>query len=404
MKIVHAISSIDPAQGGPQATCVRLAAAQSALGHEVHIVSYGGTETQQRAFRSAAEVPHFSHIHWHLLPDPDRVERILCREGSRRLRTVLQNASFVHVHGVWEPILKSAASIARRRGIPYCVQPHGMLDVWSLKQKRLKKQLALLLGYRKMLDGTRFILALNADEASLLDPLGLKAPNLVIPNGIFLEEFSELPAKGFFAQRVPQLNGKRVILFLSRLHTKKGLDILADAFNLIARSHPDVDLVVAGPDGGARESLVSQINQLGITDRVHLVGPLYGADKLRALVDASCFCLPSHQEGFSVAITEAMACGLPVVVSDACHFPEVKTAHAGTVVSLDPAKVASALAGILDSPTMASIMGRNGQRLVRENYTWPRVAELTIQGYTLGANRDTKPASPPGELLPVTDH
>ncbi|MEK1850974.1 MAG: glycosyltransferase, partial [Phyllobacterium sp.] len=178
MKIVHVISSIDPAKGGPQSSCVRLAAAQSALGHDVHIISYGGIEIKERAFLSARDVPHFSNIGWHLLPDPDRIERLLGYKASWLLRTLLKDASFVHIHGVWEPILKNAASIARQSLVPYCLEPHGMLDVWSMSQKRLKKQLALFVGYRKMLDRAKFILALNADEAQLLGPLGLRAPNL----------------------------------------------------------------------------------------------------------------------------------------------------------------------------------------------------------------------------------
>lgn len=404
MKIVHVISSIDPAQGGPQSGCVRLAAAQSALGHDVHIVSYGGVEIQKRAFQSAGDVPYFSLIHWHLLEDPDRIEQVLCIKGSRQLHSLLPGASFVHIHGVWEPILKSAASTARTNRVPYCVQPHGMLDAWSMKQKQLKKRIALRLGYRKMLDQAKFLLTLNADRSRLLEPLRLKAPNLTIPNGIFLEEFADLPERGFFREQLSLLGEKRVILFLSRLHTKKGLDILADAFKLVAASHPDVDLVVAGPDGGARESFVSQISQLDIADRVHLIGPIYGKDKLRALVDASCFCLPSRQEGFSVAITEALACGLPAVVSDACHFPEIRTANAGIVVSLDPADVASALVRVLDHPAVASNMGQNGQRLVRENYTWPRIAELTIQGYTPNDNTMSRTVLGANALVTATDH
>ena len=152
MKIVHVISSIDPAQGGPQSACVRLAAAQAALGHDVHIMSYGGIEVEKRAFKSAQDVPFVALVHWHLLDDPDRMEQILCVEGSRQLRQVLKGASFVHIHGVWEPILRKAANTARSNRIPYCVQPHGMLDAWSMKQKQLKKRIALLLGYRKMLD------------------------------------------------------------------------------------------------------------------------------------------------------------------------------------------------------------------------------------------------------------
>ncbi|MEK1886699.1 MAG: glycosyltransferase [Phyllobacterium sp.] len=401
MKIYHVITSIDPAQGGPQSGCIRVAAAQAALGHDVEIISYGGGDVQQRAFRAAHDVPHLTKLHWHLLADPDRIENVLGLNASKVLGSVLPDASFIHLHGVWEPILRHAARIARSLNIPYCVQPHGMLDVWSMQQKRLKKRAALILGYRKMLNGAKFIHALNADEANLLEPLGLTPPRLVIPNGIFLEEFAELPAEGYFAERIPQLRGKRVVLFLSRLHTKKGLDILARAFALLAKSHPDVDLAVAGPDGGAKDGFVSLVAQLGITNRVHLTGPIYGAEKLRALVDATCFCLPSRQEGFSVAITEALACGLPVVISEACHFPEVRTAHAGTVVSLDPSDVAASLANILDNPAMANIMGENGKRLVRDNYTWPRVAELTLQGYT---SPSIKPAAGSARLLIASDH
>lgn len=404
MKIVHVISTIDPSRGGPQGVVMRLAAAQTVLGHDVHIVCYSGPQTQKLAFGTATNIPHFLKINWHFLVEPNRMERVLSLAGRRLLRGVLSDAGFVHIHGVWETILLAASQISRKIGVPYCVRPAGMLDIWSMQQKRWKKQLALLLGYRTMLNEAKFIHALNADEARLLEPLRLRAPSIIIPNGVFEEEFTKLPTPGQFREAIALPEGKRFILYLSRLHAKKGLDILADSYARIAPAHPDVDLVVVGPDGGARESFVSQIGQLALADRVHLIGPIYGEDKLRALVDASCFCLPSRQEGFSVAITEALACGLPAVISDACHFPEVGTANAGIVVSLNPAAVASALAFVLDNPAMASTMGRNGQRLVRENYTWPRIAELTIRGYspTEAVTINTKLSS--SALVPAADH
>lgn len=112
-----------------------------------------------------------------------------------------------------------------------------------------------------------------------------------------------------------------------------------------------------------------------------MTGGLYGPAKIAALKQSACFCLPSRQEGFSVAITEALACGVPVAITDACHFPEVAEAGAGVVCSLDPMAVASALEQILEDPDRAKRMAAAGARLVRANYTWPRIALQTIAAY-----------------------
>ena len=171
------------------------------------------------------------------------------------------------------------------------------------------------------------------------------------------------------------------MLFLSRLHSKKGLDVLADAFTELSRRRMDVHLVVAGPDEGAEGDFVRRVTAAGVAPRVHVVGPLYGRDKLAALVDATCFCLPSRQEGFSVAITEALACGIPVVISESCHFPEVAAAQAGSVVPLEPTAVAGALEAILGEPELRTRMGQAGASLVRAHYTWDAIAAASLRAY-----------------------
>ncbi|RCS22657.1 glycosyltransferase [Phyllobacterium salinisoli] len=382
MKIIHVIGSVDPAKGGPQAVVIRLAAAQVALGHEVHLVSYGNPEIERRAFLAAAAIPGFDKVQRHILPMPARIERIFATQARRLLRRLLAGTDFVHLHGVWEAILRIAALLARRHDIAYCVRPAGMLDVWSLKQKAWKKRLALLTGYRRMLDGAAFIQALNADEAQLMQPLALRAPSVVIPNGIFLEELEPGGRSGTFRRRIPTLGDRRFILFLSRLHYKKGLDILAQAIAIAAPACPDVDLVVAGPDEGAGEAFKLEIAEKGLSARVHMIGPVYGREKIDAMREAECFCLPSRQEGFSVAITEALACGLPVIITDACHFPEVESSGAGLICSLDAAAVADALATVLRDPQAARTMGERGGALVRQHYTWPKIAHRTVEAYT----------------------
>ncbi|SBW15582.1 lipopolysaccharide core biosynthesis mannosyltransferase lpcC [Brucella sp. 10RB9215] len=381
MKIIHVIGSYDPAKGGPQAVVVRLAAAQASLGHRVTIVSYSDDAVGRRAAEATAMIPDFDKVQTLLLPMPDIYETFTGGRTANAVTALIRGADFVHLHGIWETNLLRASMLCRRFHIPYCVCCCGMLDIWSMQQKSWKKRLALKLGFRRMLDGAAFIHALNHDEIELMRPLGLKAPSLVIPNGVFLNEVE------VGDMDVPGLPARRFILFLSRLHYKKGLDILADAYCRIASHFRDVDLVVAGPDGGAEDAFCRKIAEYGLQHRVHMPGGLYGPAKIAALKRAACFCLPSRQEGFSVAITEALACGAPVVITEACHFPEVAEAGAGVVCALNAKLVGDALAGVLEDLDKAAQMGVAGARLVRENYTWPRIARQTIEAYQMYRQR-----------------
>lgn len=375
MKIVHVIGSFDPAKGGPQAVVVRLAAAQASLGHDVTIVSYSDDEINHRVRKATAAIPDFNKVRTLLLAMPNMWEKILGSRATKAMSSLIRSADFVHMHGVWEINLLRASMLCRRYSVAYCICCCGMLDVWSMQQKEWKKKLALKVAFSKMLDGAAFIQALNQDEVELMRPLGLKPPSIIIPNGIFLNEVEggENVRDG--------LPTRPYVLFLSRLHHKKGLDILADAFRHVAPLFPEVDLVVAGPNGGAEAEFLKSIRQAGLEDRVLMTGGLYGSAKIAALKNAACFCLPSRQEGFSVAITEALACGVPVVITDACHFPEVADADAGVVSTLSPKAVAGGLIHILEDSKRAVQIGNNGSRLVRENYTWPRIALQTVDAY-----------------------
>lgn len=390
MRILHVIGSIDPAKGGPSAGVVRLAAAEALAGHAVSLAGPATPEALARARHAAADVPGFSRIALTILEEGGRAGLLApLLPGRRRaqIAALLDGADIVHLHGVWEPVLLATAALCRARAIPYVVCPHGMLDVWSMRQKRWKKRFALALGFRRMLDHAAFIHALNGDEVALMRPLALRAPARIIPNGIFAEEFADLPAAGTFRRDHRPPDGRPFILFLSRLHTKKGLDILAAAFRLLAARRQDVDLVVAGPDEGAGQAFADTIADAGLSDRVHVVGPLYGRDKLAAMVDAAVFCLPSRQEGFSIAITEALAAGLPVVISEACHFPEVGESGAGHVTPLEPAAIAAALEAVLGNPDAARAMGACGRALVMGRFTWPKIAEQAVAAYGLAAGR-----------------
>ncbi len=381
MKILHVISSLDPAAGGPPLVAIRLAAAHSRLGHHATVLSYSAAGASARIESSLKRVPDVGNVKVRFLPHCTRVESLFANDAREILSSILPETDWIHIHGVWERLLKVTADMAYRAGVPYCYRPAGMLDPWSLNQKAWKKKIALSMGYHRSLSRAAFIHALNSAEAELLGPLNLETSVEVFPNGIFHEEVFPLPERGSFRTRFPILGSHRYILFLGRLHMKKGLDYLLGAFGLLAEEFPELRLVIAGPDDGSGEWLESELRRASYRERVLLTGPLYGADKYSAYVDASIFCLPSRQEGFSVAVIEALASGVPVVISEATHFPEVATSGSGIVVNLSNKEVADALATILRNPKLSESMAHAGKALITESYLWDVIARDTVTAY-----------------------
>ncbi|MEQ9454859.1 MAG: glycosyltransferase [Phycisphaeraceae bacterium] len=378
MRIVHVIQNLDPAWGGVPMVATRVAAAQAGLGHDVLIACHHAPDGINAEAKLLDGLPHRDRFMIAHIPRPRGLARYFPNDLIKDLDPILFTADALHLHGLWDPILLAASKIARRDNVPYAMTPHGMLHPWSLSQKRLKKQIALLLGYRDMLHNAAFLQAMNTEEEAAFTPLNLKASTRIIPNGIFTEEFAELPQPGTFRANHPELADHPYILFLSRLHYKKGLDILGEAFSILAQQHPTARLVVAGPEADAAEPFRKTIAKHQLTDRVLMTGPLYGIDKLAAFIDAACFCLPSRQEGFSIAITEALALAKPVVITHECNFSDVAEINAGVVTSLNPQDVAAAMSQILADPAEAHEMGQRGRDLVNNRYTWPRIAQLCI--------------------------
>lgn len=377
MRILHAIPMLDPRAGGPPAVVLRIAAGQAALGHKVYLAHPPvGPDREADTLKSYQSIPGIEGVEF-VEFDPSFANIL----GWIKRDPNLPKVDVAHLHAAWEPCLQGVARWATRSRIPYGFAPHGMLDVWSLKQKKWKKRLALALGWRRVFNRAAFIHALNRDEQDGLRPVGLTPPTEIIPNGIFMREIEPFPEPGRFRAAHPEIGSDPYILFLSRLHYKKGLDYLADAFAEVSRVRPEARLVVAGPDDGERAAFEQRIAQHRLSARTHVIGPIYGRAKYEAMTDAACFCLPSRQEGFSVAITEALALSCPVVITKECHFPEVAEAGAGFVTGLDASEVAAGILKLLSDPAGAREMGRRGNSLVRERFTWERIAQQTLDAY-----------------------
>jgi glycosyltransferase involved in cell wall biosynthesis len=376
MKVLHVVSNIDPRSGGPAEALRGLAVAQRAAGLDVRVLATwsAGQDTGMAGQLGGKGVPV-------QLIGPCHRPTAWRWGLAAAVRRHAAGADLVHIHALWEDVQHRAARAARRLGRPYLFRPCGMLDPWSLRQGRWKKALYLRWRLRADLDGAAALHFTTGEERDLTRPLGLRAPALVEPNGIDAADLDSLPPRGTFRADRGIPPDRRVVLFLGRLHPKKGLDLLLPAF---ARAGGDSLLVIAGPgadDYPAR--LEARAAELGIADRVVFTGLLLGRDKWSALVDADLFVLPSHQENFGVAVVEALGAGTPVLISDQVNLHgEVAGAGVGGVVPLDPEALPRELARWLGDGDLRRQAAGRARPFVRERYLWEQIARRWVGHYS----------------------
>jgi len=356
------------------------------------VVPLAEEQARQGAFVSVYHVAKGSEEP--VLPDPALVESRCFAQSlpgsnpgfsltfARTMRAGVGSFDVVHTHAVWNFCTYWAMRAAYEARVPYVVAPQGSFEPWALAQSAIKKRLLGPLTEIPLFNRAAALQALTQAEVEQFRRFGLSAPAVIVPNGVD-------PAK--FDRRAPPLAtqlglapGTATLLFMSRLHPKKGVDILLKAFALMADLLAHVTLVIAGNDAGSGygRELVGLSRTLGIGDRCHFTGEVRGEAKLDMLAGADIFVLPSHSEGLPVAAIEAMAASLPVVLSPGCNLPEVATARAGLIVETVPEILAQAISGLFADLDAARAMGQNGRRLVARKFTWQRIARETIEIYS----------------------
>ncbi|WP_198470857.1 glycosyltransferase [Acetomicrobium sp. S15 = DSM 107314] len=377
MKVLHVAASLSHNWGGPARSVRGLTKGLMQKGVEVAVFALDNPQKSER------EVG-FESVEARLFKQ-DWLSKIWTAHSSaldRALQGEVQRYDLLHIHEIWHHPHFAAYRAAKKFNKPYVVSVRGALDPWCLNYKGFKKRVYAAFIQQRMLNRAAAIHALVQNEVKDIRAFGVHSPVVVIPNGIDPEEFRELPEKEEIEKLYPELKGKNVVLFLGRIHPKKGLDILAKAFGVIAKERDDIRLIVAGPDNEGYQKQVEQILEVQeVRHKCIFTGMLTGEQKLAALSRADIFVLPSYSEGFSMAILEVLACGLPVVITHQCNFPEVAEANAGIVIDPDVDQLTAALYKLIENPELRGEMGSNGRRLVMEHFTWDRIAEQMMELY-----------------------
>jgi glycosyltransferase involved in cell wall biosynthesis len=329
MKILHVIPTLSPASGGPAEALRQLVRAYPEVGVEAEIVSQDEPDSPGSSSTTGVAA---------------RVHALGQRKGtygrSPRLREWLQqNVSRfdgVVAHAMWTYSSIAVAGAARGR-VPYAVFPHGMLDPWfrhRYPRKHLKKCLYWPMQYPVLRDAKAVLFTSNLERE--LAPQSFwpnKWTSLVVPYGTNDPPPDSAAQRQAFETLLPCRRNRRFLLFLSRIHEKKGCDLLIEAFASVAAQYPEMDLVIAGPDKDGLQARLQELAQkLGAAERVHWPGMLTGDAKWGTVRASEALILPSHQENFGVVVAEALACGRPALISDQVNlWPQIQEDQTGLV-------------------------------------------------------------------------
>lgn len=362
---IHIVAGLAARDGGPAYSVPRLCASLRAQGDDAQILTVRSNDTPSRADstefpQDAAGIPLLRSL---------RLSSALAKTARRQAAST----DIFHSHGLWLMPNVYAGHAAAKAGKTLVVSPRGMLAPAALEFSKLKKRL-----FWRLLQGPAYSRAAlwhatAETEADEIRAFGIKAPVAVIPNGI------DLPER--LARHDPD-RPRRTLLFLSRLHPKKGLDRLIAAWARVAAQHLEWDLAIAGDsEGGHRDELEAQVAALG-TERITFAGPVYGEAKARLLEGADLFVLPTLNENFGIAVAEALASGIPAVVTKGAPWAGLESERCGWWIDHGVEHLAAALSSAMALPSgERAEMGRRGRDWMARSFGWDAIAAQMAASY-----------------------
>ena len=376
MRLLRVIRSLHSAGGGPAEGIRQITPHLAALGVSTSVASLDPPDApwlQNQPFQAIG------------------LGRVIGSYGYRRhlpalIRGLAQQHDVVIIEGLWQYHALATWRALQKTDIPYFVYTHGMMDPWFKRTYPLKhlKKWAYWpwADYRVLRDAKAVLFTTEQERLLARQSFWLyQANESVVGYGTSLPPADAELQRAVFLERFPHLRGQRILLFLSRIHPKKGVDLLIEAFASVAESDPSLQLVIAGPDQVCLKAALQQrAAALDITHRITWPGMLRGDLKWGAFRCAELFCLPSHQENFGIVVAEALACGLPVAIADPVNIAaDVASAGAGIVHADTAIDTALALRQWLSmDPAARAEMGKHGRQLFAEKFNFASVAKNLI--------------------------
>lgn len=362
MKVLLYVSSLSLKSGGPSRSVPMMAKGLSEAGIDVVLMTQYSDDMNTHAL------------------DGTTVRLISLKGGfnSKEIEEfiVKEKIDIVQLQSVWSLDYHKLAIISRKHQIPYLITPRGMLEPWSLSQKRWKKIAAMFLYQKSDLNHAACIYTTSEMEARNVHQLGIKTPCSVIPNGIETD--------GYPCRTTAEIIKKQV-LFLSRIHVKKGLEILIDVWRNIIKIYPDWRLLIVGNgEDSYIASLCDKVAQMGLQESVSIQPPVFGEAKVKLYQNSALFVLPSYSENFGMVIAEALSCGVPVVTTDNTPWGllngNADTQRMGWCIDLTHDNLEKALKEAMGlSLDSLFAMGLRASRMVYNNFNYLSVGNMTVK-------------------------
>lgn len=301
-------------------------------------------------------------------------------------RKEIKNFDVIHLHEHRTLLAACVHYYAKKHKIPYVLQAHGSV-LPHFQKKGLKKVFDIIFGYRVLKDASK-IIALTRNEADQYMQMGINESKIsIIPNGIDLKEYEDLPERGEFRKKYSINDNEKIILYLGRIDKIKGIDLLIDVFSRLKYELNNIKLVIIGPKNDYSSILSDSVNNLNLNDTVLFTGALYGRDKLAAYVDADVYVLPSRYETFPNTVLEACLCGTPVIVTDRCGISDLIINYKlGSVVEFDENQLKIAIFRSLNEKVKSDLFCDSTQNF-KNIFCWPNVL-MKVESLYNNINKD----------------